>query len=267
MKNSTIKRILVVAALSILMFASYSFSGQEYHKFALGERVIEGNKIEFAFPMLPTNKTFYLFSNQWKLKNSRKRARLVVNLYNRTKDLIGVGESMWANIQNDSTPFGYMNFGSAVVQGVSPDNINDVVYFSVYPREPSGKRLTILDDSRPEVRFAREVITAIMQGKEAYLTLFAGQPLSLGQKKAAGIEYEMMRSAIPEHPDITSVLPMKPSDAFGVRYLCPAPFDMTFGPRYEHTETAPDGGTTSLSITLSLPIGKVNGKWRLLLPE
>jgi hypothetical protein len=124
-----------------------------------------------------------------------------------------------------------------------------------------------LDDSRPELRFAREVIAAIMQSKEAYITLFAGQPLSPQQQKTADAEYEMIRKMASNNPDIASVLPMKPSDAVGVRYSCPLPFDMTFGPRYEHSETAPDGGKTSLSITLSLPIGEVNGKWRLLLPE
>ena len=219
MTKNTIKTVFVVAALSILMFASYSFSGQEYHEFVPGKHVIDGNEIEFTFPMPPPSKTFYLFSNQWKLNNPRKRARLVVNLYNETKDLIGAGESMWANMQNDSTPFGHMTFGSAVIKGVSPDNINDVAYFSVYLQEPPGKNLTVLDDSRPEVRFAREVIAAILQGKEAYLTLFAGHPLSPEQKKAAEMEYEMMRNAISENLDIASVLPMKPSDAFGVRYL------------------------------------------------
>lgn len=267
MTKNAIKTAFAVAVLSIIMFVSYSFSAQEYHEFVLGEHVIDGNKIEFTFPMPPPSKIFYLFSNQWKLNKHCKRARLVLNLYNKSKDLIGVGESMWANMQNDSTPFGHMTFGSAVIKGVSQDNINDVVYFSVYLQEPPGKNLTILDDRRPEVKFAREVIAAIMQSKEAYLNLFAGQPLSIGEKKAAQTEYEMMRNAIPENPNITSVLPMKPSDAVGVRYSCPAPFDMTFGPRYKHSETSPGGVTTSLSITMSLPIGKVNGKWGLLLPE
>ncbi len=267
MTKNGVKTVFVVAALSILILAIDSFSGQEYHEFALGTHAIDGNKIAFTFPMPPPGKTFYLFSNQWKLNYPCKRARLEVNLYNKTKDLIGAGESMWTNMQNDSTPFGHMTFGSAVIKGVSPDNINDIAYFSVYLQEPPGKNLTVLNDSRPEVRFAGKVIAAVMQGKEAYLILFAGQPLSLGQKKAAEAEHEMMRNALRENPDIATVLPMKPSDAVGIRYSCPAPFDMTFGPRYEHNETAPDGGITSLSITLSLPIGKVNGKWRLLLPE
>jgi len=267
MSKNAIKTVFVVAALSIIMFVSHSFSGQEYHEFALGKHAIDGNRIEFTFPMPPPSKTFYLFSNQWKLNKPCKRARLVVNLYNKSKDLIGVGESMWANMRNNSTRFGHMTFGSAVIKGVSQNNINDVVYFSVYLQEPPGNNLTILDDSRPELRFAREVIAAIMQSKEAYITLFAGQPLSPQQQKTADAEYEMIRKMASNNPDIASVLPMKPSDAVGVRYSCPLPFDMTFGPRYEHSETAPDGGKTSLSITLSLPIGEVNGKWRLLLPE
>jgi hypothetical protein len=267
MTKNVIITVFVVAALSILMLSTYTFSGQEYHEFVLGTHVVDGNKITFTFPMPPPSKTFYLFSNQWKLNTPCKRARLVVNLYNKTKDLIGAGESMWANMKNDSTPFGHMTFGSAVIKGVTPDNINDIAYFSVYLQTSPGKNLTVLNDSRPEVRFAREVIAAVMQGKKAYLTLFAGQTLSLGQKKAAETEYEMLRNAIRENPHIASVLPMKPSDAVGIRYSCPVPFVMTFGPRYEHNETAPDGGKTSLSITLSLPIGKVNGKWRLLLPE
>jgi len=267
MSKNAIKTVFVVVALSIVMFVSHSFSGQEYHEFALGKHAIDGNRIEFTFPMPPPSKTFYLFSNQWKLNKPCKRARLVVNLYNKSKDLIGVGESMWANMRNNSTRFGHMTFGSAVIKGVSQDNINDIAYFSVYLQEPPGNNLTILDDSRPELRFAREVIAAIMQSKEAYITLFAGQPLSPQQQKTADAEYEMIRKMASNNPDIASVLPMKPSDAVGVRYSCPLPFDMTFGPRYEHSETAPDGGKTSLSITLSLPIGEVNGKWRLLLPE
>ncbi len=268
MKNSIrTVLVLVVAALSIILLAAYGFSGQQYHKFVLGKHIIDGNEITFTFPMPPPSKTFYLFSNQWKLDKPFKRARLVVNLYNKNKDLVGAGESMWANMRNDATPFGHITFGSAVIKGVSPDNIKDVAWFSVYLQKPPGKNLTVLDDSRPEVRFAREVLAAIMQGKEAYLRLFAGLPLSPGQKKAAESEYEMMSGMVSKNPDIASVLPMKPSDAVSVRYPCPLPFDMTFGPQYEHKETAPDGGKTSLSITLSLPIGEVNGKWRLLLPE
>ncbi len=267
MIKNTIKTVFFVAAFCIILFTSYSFSGQLYHAFKLGKHMINGNEIEFTFPMPPPSKTFYLFSNHWKLKKSCKRARLVVNLYNKNKDIIGAGETMWANMRNNSAPFGHMTFGSAVIKGVSPDNINDVAYFSVYLQKPPEKNLTVLDNSRPEVRFAREVLAAIMQGKEAYLRLFAGHPLSPQQIKTAEAEHEMISRMASKNSDIASVLPMKPSDVVSVRYPCPLPFDMTFGPRYEHSETAPDGGKTSLSITLSLPIGKVNGKWRLLLPE
>ena len=265
--KNMIRPVCLVVAFCVILFASYSFSGQQYQTFTLGKHMVNGNEIEFTFPMPPPSKTFYLFSNQWKLDKPFKRARLVVNLYNKNKDLVGAGESMWANTRNDATPFGHITFGSAVIKGVSPDNINDVASFSVYLQEPFGKNITVLDNSRPEVRFAREVLAAIMQGKETYLRLFAKHPLAPQQQKTADAEYEMIRKMTSNNPDIASVLPMKPSDAVGVRYSCPLPFDMTFGPRYEHSETAPDGGKTSLSITLSLPIGEVNGKWRLLLPE
>lgn len=267
MTQKAIKTVFVVATLSILLLPTYPFGGQAYHEFAIGTHGIDGNKIEFTFPMPPPSKIFYLFTHQWKLNSPCKRARLVVNLYNKTKDLIGAGESMWANMKNDSTPYGHMTFGSVIIKGVSPDNINDVIYFSVYLQKPPGKNLTVLNDSRPEVRFARDVMSAVIQGEEAYLTLFAGHPLSPPQKKAAGTEYDFLKNAIRENPHIDSVLPMKPSDAVSIRYSCPEPFDMTFGPRYEESETAPDGGKTSLRITLSLPIGKVNGQWRLLLPK
>lgn len=267
MIKNTIRTVSVVAAFCFILFTSYSFSEQQYHPFSLGKHMINGNEIEFTFPMPPPSKTFYLFSYQWKLKKPCKRARLVVNLYNKNKNLIGAGETIWANMRNDATPFGHITFGSAVITGVSPDNINDVAYFSVYLQKPPGKNFTVLDDSRPEVRFAKEVLAAIMQGKDAYLALFAGHPLPPQQIKTAETEHEMIRKMASKNSDIASVLPMKPSDAISVRYSCPLPFDMTFGPRYERSETTPDGGRSSLSITLALPIGEVNGKWRLLLPE
>lgn len=261
------KTVFIITILSVIMFASDGFGGQNYREFTLGKHVIDGNEIEFTFPMPPPSSTFYLFSGQWQLKSHWERARLVVNLYGKNKVLIGAGESMWVNVHAGSTPFGHMTFGSALIKGVVPDNIKDVAYFSVYLQEPPGESLTVLSDSRPEIKFAREVLTAIMQGKEAYMALFAGHPLSPQQKEAAGAEYEMMRKAISTNPDLSSVLPMKPSDAVEVRYPCPEPFDMTFGPGYKHSETTPDGGNVSYEITLSLPIGKIDGKWRLLLPE
>jgi hypothetical protein len=159
-----------------------------------------------------------------------------------------------------------MTFGSISIKGISPDNIHDVAYFSLYLQEPPGEELTTLDDRRPEVRFAREVIAAIKQEKEAYISLFAGQPLSQQQQIATEKEYAMMMKMLSNNPDIASVLPMKPSDAARVRYPCPVPFDMTFGPRFEYSETS-DGGKSTTTITLSLPIGAVSGKWRILLPE
>lgn len=41
---------------------------------------------------------------------------------------------------------------------------------------------------------------------------------------------------------------------------------MTFGPRLEHSELV-EGGQTKTTVTLSLPIGEVSGKWRILFPE
>ena len=203
------------------MIAPDSFGGQKYHDFRLGKHVIDGNEIEFTFPMPPPSATFYLFSSQWQLKRHRERARLVVNLYDKYKDLIGAGESMWVNVQSDSTSFGHMTFGSAVIKGVTPDDINDLAYFSVYLQDPPGENLTVLNDSRPEVRFARKVLAAIMQGGETYMALFAGHPMSPEQTETAGAEYEMMRKAISANPDLSSVLPMKPSNAVEVRYPCP----------------------------------------------
>ena len=262
-----VKSLFIVSVLSFIMFVSSGFCAQKYYAFKLGKHVIEGNEIEFSFPMPPPSKAFYLFSSQWKLKNACKRARLVVNVYDKNRHLIGAGESMWANAQRDSTSFGHMTFGSAAIKGVTPDNIARVAYFSVYLQEPPGKNLTVLNDRRPEVRFAREVLSAIAQGPKAYLALFAGHPLSPKQKETAEAEFKMMREEISADLTLASVLPMKPSDAVSVRYACPAPFDMTFGPKYEHSEKTSDGGTVSYAITLSLPIGEVAGKWRLLLPE
>lgn len=159
-----------------------------------------------------------------------------------------------------------MTFGSIAIKGISPDNIHDVAYFSIYLQEPPREDLTSLDAKRPEVGFARQVIDAIIQGKDAYISLFAGQPLSEPRRKIAEAEYEMMMKMVSTNYNIVSVLPMKPSDAAHVRYPCSAPFDLTFGPRFEHSETS-QGGQSTTTVTLSLPIGEVSGKWRILLPE
>ena len=246
--------------------AKFEFGGEQYYVFSLGKHSIDGNEIEFTFPSPPPTKTLYLFNYQWKQKELYEKARLVVNLYDKSKKLISAGESIWANMQDESIRLGHVTFGSIAIKGISQDNIHDVAYFSIYLQEPPGEDLTPLDVKRPEVSFARQVIGAIMQGKEAYISLFAGQPLSQQQRRTAEAEYEMMMKMVSSNFDIVSVLPMKPSDAARVRYSCSAPFDMTFGPRFEHSETS-QGGQTTTTVTLSLPIGEVSGKWRILFPE
>ena len=111
MNKNTIRAAFAFMALSVILFGSYSFSGQQYHEFRLGKHSIDGNEIEFTFPMPPPSKSFYLFSYQWKLKKPYKRARLVIKLYGRNKNLVAAGESIWTSMRNDSTHFGYMTFG------------------------------------------------------------------------------------------------------------------------------------------------------------
>ena len=81
MTKITGKMVLIITIWSIMMIAPDSFGGQKYHDFRLGKHVIDGNEIEFTFPMPPPSATFYLFSSQWQLKRHRERARLVVKLY------------------------------------------------------------------------------------------------------------------------------------------------------------------------------------------
>jgi hypothetical protein len=266
MNKNTIEALFAFVVLSLILFGSYSFGEQQYHVFSLGKHSIDGNEIEFTFPSPPPTKTLYLFNYQWKQKELYKKARLVVNLYDKSKNLISAGESIWKNMQDESIRLGHVTFGSIAIKGISPDNIHDVAYFSIYLQEPLGEDLITLDAKKPEVSFARQVIAAIMQGKEPYISLFAGQPLSQQQRRAAENEYEMMMKIVSGNFDIVSVLPMKPSDAARIRYSCQAPFDMTFGPKFEHTETS-KGGQATTTITLSLPIGEVSGKWRILLPD
>ncbi|GBE00702.1 hypothetical protein BMS3Bbin06_00746 [bacterium BMS3Bbin06] len=266
MNRVSIRAVFYIVVLSIVLSVSYSYSGQRYYPFSLGKHSIEGNQIEFSFPSPPPTKTLYLFNYRWKQKEPYKKARLVVNLYDKARKLIAAGESIWVKMQSDSTRFDHVSFGSISIRGITQGRIKDVAYFSIYLQEPPGRDLITLDDSRPEVGFGRRVIAAIRQGKEAYISLFAGQPLSQQQRKAAEYEYEMMMKVLSGDLDIVSVLPMKPSNAVDVRYPCPEPFYMTFGPRLEHSEVV-EGGQTTTTVTLSLPIGEVSGKWRILFPE
>ena len=59
MIKNTIKTVFFVAAFCIILFTSYSFSGQLYHAFKLGKHMINGNEIEFTFPMPPPSKTLF----------------------------------------------------------------------------------------------------------------------------------------------------------------------------------------------------------------
>ncbi len=91
--------VYIVVVLSIILSASYSYSGQRYYAFSLGKHSIEGNDIEFTFPSPPPTKTLYLFNYQWKQKETYKKARLVVNLYDKGRKLIAAGESIWVKMQ------------------------------------------------------------------------------------------------------------------------------------------------------------------------
>ena len=102
----------------------------------------------------------------------------------------------------------------------NPGQHNNLAYFSVYLQDPPGENLTVLNDSRPEVRFARKVLAAIMQGGETYMALFAGHPMSPEQTETAGAEYEMMRKAISANPDL-SRSPHEAEQHSEVRYPCP----------------------------------------------
>ncbi len=266
MNRENFRVVFFIIVFISVISAAYGHGGERYHAFSLGKHSIDGNELEFTFPSPPPTKTLYLFNYKWKQKEPYKKARLVVKLYDKDKKLIAAGESIWINMRSDPARFAHISFGSVPIKAVSPANIDDIAYFSIYLQEPPGRELIVLDDDRPEVSFGRRVIAAIKQGKDAYISLFAGSPLSQQQLKAAEYEYKMMMEVLAGDLDIVSILPMKPSDAVDVRYPCTEPFDMTFGPRFERSEVV-DGGQTTTTMTLSLPIGKVRGEWRILFPE
>ena len=264
--KSLVSLLCLTVALALAPRNVHTMNQHQYYPFSLGKHVVHGNQVEFTFPSPPPASTLYLFTYRWKSDKSYKKARLVVNLYDKSKALIGAGESVWKNMQDDVARFGSASFGSVVIKGISRDNIQNVAYFSMYLQKPPGKEILSLSDKSPEVRFARQVLAAIKEGNKAYVNLFAGQPLSQEQQAKAEKEYDMMIQFLSTNLNLLSVLPMDPSHAVSVRYPCTYPYEMEFGPQEKHNESVQDGKSTT-TLTLSLPIGKVDGNWKILFPE
>lgn len=262
-----IKSYLLFAFLFMcILFGQNAFGGHQYHDFRLGKHSIEGNEIEFTFPSPPPTKTLYMFNYHWKPKELFKKARLVVILYDKNKKMIAAGESIWINMRKKSSHMDDVTFGSIAIQGISRGNIEKVAYFSLYLQKAPDKSSLSLDDNKPEVYFAKKVIAAIKQGENAYIGLFAGQPLSPSQRKKAEGEYRLMMSLLTKDLGLRTVLKMPPSQAVRLRYPCSDPYNMEFGPQFKQSENV-NGAQTSMSVTLSLPIGKTKGEWRILFPE
>jgi len=240
------------------------------HEFKLGLNDIEGNKVEFSF--LPPNKDFPgientlwmtdQFHNSWhNLPNGE--AKLSVNLYDHNHTLIYSNESMCTRSPNA--------YFSPISFEFNNETVAAVAYFSIAAQPCTIPNVPVLmhDASQPmpasdnpREAFAKTVFAAIKQGNEAWFALYSSQPSSLSEKNLETNLLAYFQGLLKEGGQISSIEPMKVQEVAKYKVICAEPYWLNIK---QPEQVAKKGGVTETeSWTMGIPIGEVNGQWRIL---
>lgn len=215
---------------------------QDLLPFKLGVQKVGDSVLNFEFP--GTGQTLYAFNmGDWQAKPAAGETKLIVKLYDKKKQLIEKAESVC--VQENVKNFGSIAFNT------TKKTVDSIAFFSAAP-DVCPQAGSALDESKPEVQFARVVEDAIKENKEAFFALYIKPP----HKELAAIEdfmYQSLRGMLGSGGKVVSVTPMEPGAAEKLKKSCPRPYEMTI-------EQKAEGGST----TLTIPIGKVNDNWRIL---
>jgi len=234
--------------------------------FKLGSHQVDGNKIEFNFQTttlegqsmegLFMNEGFY---NNWYV-GSYKKVKLVVDLYDHDRKLINTGEGNCVDMAHPMLNLGHHVMFSPIGFDATRDQLKNIGYFSISTQEcveqkPPG-------DATSEGIFAKKVLAAIKQGKEAYFALYSSQPTSEEKDQ----QYALVQFFLNNMQDaqIKSIEPMKVQDVEKYKNVCSQPFNLNIGGAAKNDLGGSGNKGDQGSAQMGIAIGKVNGEWKIL---
>jgi hypothetical protein len=215
-------------------------TGVKVHQFALGKQDIDGSSVTFDFP--GGGGTLYMFNLvKWAAKMPYPKTRLTVRLYDGQRRLVEKGSSVCVSEKMGA-------FGSIPLSGIDGGNVAKVSFFSLTLEECASSEDARPDETLPEVIFARKVEKAVKMGDREFYALMARPP---------DAEETMI------YPFIAEQIRDLESGGGGISGVVPDEGRTTSAGDPVYTVTFEKGGPSE-GMSMGLPIGRVNGEWRVL---
>lgn len=235
---------------------------QSLLSFKLGVNNVGEHKVIFSFPkgqmfdaLCMNCETVHLWKN-----TSNQKAKLIVNLYDHSQKLIYADASTCADT-NGQFPKGF--FAPIIFMDIDKEKVKNIAYFSVSTQAcPDADAIKISGDAPPE-SFIKNLITAIKQGKEAYLALFSSQPTSEAAVQEQEQSREFLLQSLKNGAQFTGFTPLDVHDAVKYGNICSDAVNVNLKSNKTPDKNAGPEAFFMLS-NVSFPVGKCNGEWKIL---
>ncbi len=236
--------------------------GQSLLEFKLGVNEVDGHKVIFSFPkgqmfdaLCMNCDTVHLWKN-----TSNKKEKLVVDFYDHNQVLIYADASDCAEV-GGQFPRGF--FAPINFIDINKDMAKDIAYFSVSTQACSDAGAVKLSGDKPPEAFINTLISAVKQGKDAFLALYSSKPTSDAavqeQEQARGLLLYSLNSGA----QFSGYTALDVHEAVKYGKICSDPLDLNFGTANNASDknAAQDG---LLLSKVSIPVGKCYGEWKIL---
>jgi len=214
----------------------------------MSNKIFKWHLFVFIFFLIPA----FVFADEVVLKSGQKIEGKIIeqtDKYVKIDSGIGMGITYYMDEINSVNG---QNSGAGESAGI----------FEATSGAPSNNNLSNahISADKPENVFANKVIAALGQNKEAFFALYSSQP-SDNKRQENEQTFGLLQMEISSGAKIKSVDLMPAADAEKYKSICPEPYNVDIG---VVQKSFSNGGTESMSMDSKLPIGQVNGEWKIL---